>query len=163
MKKIYIFIIMILLFPMFVYAEDNNLVLKSITLEKLSEDVEELSPATIENNKINLDLKMYEVGDTAEYIVTIENSTDKDLYLEQNIINTESTYFDYELLGVDKSTVIENNNSISIDSSITIKKVKPNPCTFDGELVQGAEYTNGQYTYRYMQELILQILQDILQ
>ena len=48
MKKIYIFIIMILLFPMFVYAEDNNLVLKSITLEKLSEDVEELSPARID-------------------------------------------------------------------------------------------------------------------
>ncbi len=47
-KDIYIFIIMILLFPMFVYAEDNNLVLKSITLEKLSEDVEELSPARID-------------------------------------------------------------------------------------------------------------------
>ena len=26
------------------------------------------------------------------------------------------------------------------------------PCIYNGELVQGAEYTNGQYTYRYMQE-----------
>ena len=110
MKKLYIFIIMILLFPMFVYAEDNNLVLKSITLEKLSENVEELSPARIENNKIHLYLKMYKVGDIVEYIVVVENSTDKDLYLEQNIINPESTYFDYELLGVDKSTVIEKNS-----------------------------------------------------
>ena len=25
-------------------------------------------------------------------------------------------------------------------------------CTFDGEMVQGAEYVNGQYTYRYKQE-----------
>ena len=25
-------------------------------------------------------------------------------------------------------------------------------CTFDGDLVQGAKYVNGQYTYRYMQE-----------
>ena len=25
-------------------------------------------------------------------------------------------------------------------------------CTFDGDLVQGVEYVNGQYTYRYMQE-----------
>ena len=25
-------------------------------------------------------------------------------------------------------------------------------CTYDGELTQGAEYVNGQYTYRYMQE-----------
>ena len=29
---------------------------------------------------------------------------------------------------------------------------KPTYCTYDGELVQGAEYVNGQYTYRYMQE-----------
>ncbi len=29
---------------------------------------------------------------------------------------------------------------------------KPLNCTFDGEMVQGAEYVNGQYTYRYMQE-----------
>ncbi len=30
----------------------------------------------------------------------------------------------------------------------------PSPvyCTFDGEMVQGAEYVNGQYTYRYMQD-----------
>ena len=42
--------------------------------------------------------------------------------------------------------------TITIDSNIIIGKVKPNPCTFDGELVQGAEYINGQYTYRYMQE-----------
>lgn len=27
-----------------------------------------------------------------------------------------------------------------------------NPCAFNGELVQGAEYVNGDYTYRYMQE-----------
>jgi len=44
-------------------------------------------------------------------------------------------------------------STINIDSRITISKVKPNPCTFEGELVQGAEYVNGQYTYRYMQEV----------
>ena len=29
---------------------------------------------------------------------------------------------------------------------------KPTYCTYDGELTQGVKYTNGQYTYRYMQE-----------
>ena len=29
---------------------------------------------------------------------------------------------------------------------------EPIYCTFDGEMVQGAEYVNGQYTYRYMQQ-----------
>lgn len=35
----------------------------------------------------------------------------------------------------------------------TAKERPPyHPCTYDGELIQGAEYVNGQYTYRYMQE-----------
>lgn len=34
-----------------------------------------------------------------------------------------------------------------------VGKIKPTYCTFEGELVQGAQYTNGQYTYRYKQEL----------
>ena len=52
MKKLYFFTILILLLPIFVYADDSNLLVKSIGLVKLSENVEELSPATIENNKI---------------------------------------------------------------------------------------------------------------
>ena len=36
------------------------------------------------------------------------------------------------------------------------KKITPTPiyCTFDGELTQGAEYVNGEYTYRYMQKTV---------
>ena len=40
---------------------------------------------------------------------------------------------------------------IPIDSKILIKASKENPCTFEGNLVQGAQFVNGQYTYRYMQ------------
>ena len=35
---------------------------------------------------------------------------------------------------------------------ITESSVKTVYCTYDGELTQGAEYVNGQYTYKYMQE-----------
>ena len=31
---------------------------------------------------------------------------------------------------------------------------EPIYCTFDGELTQGVEYTNGQYTYKYMQKKV---------
>ena len=41
---------------------------------------------------------------------------------------------------------------IPVDSKIIIKNVLPTECTFEGNLVQGAQYVNGQYTYRYMQE-----------
>ena len=33
-------------------------------------------------------------------------------------------------------------------------------CTFDGDMIQGAEYVNGQYTYRYMQQLTLGLDND---
>ena len=38
------------------------------------------------------------------------------------------------------------------DNPIDVPTPDPVYCTFDGELKQGAEYVNGQYTYRYMQE-----------
>ena len=41
---------------------------------------------------------------------------------------------------------------IKVETNVKINKINYNPCNFDGELVQGAEYINGQYTYRYKQE-----------
>ena len=49
-----------------------------------------------------------------------------------------------------------NNKNKTFRGQIGIKEyIEPEPiyCTFDGEMVQGAEYVNGQYTYRYMQEV----------
>ena len=44
--------------------------------------------------------------------------------------------------------------TIPIKTNIVIQKAKPIPCTYEGELVQGATYTreNGKYTYKYKQE-----------
>ena len=44
------------------------------------------------------------------------------------------------------------NKSFTGKIGITESSAKTIYCTFDGELTQGAEYVNGQYTYRYMQE-----------
>ena len=44
------------------------------------------------------------------------------------------------------------NKSFSGKLGITESSVKIVYCTYDGELTQGAEYVNGQYTYKYMQE-----------
>ena len=53
---------------------------------------------------------------------------------------------------------LQNNNlNKSFSGKIDLEEyVDPSPeavyCTFDGTLTQGAEYINGQYTYRYMKE-----------
>ena len=44
------------------------------------------------------------------------------------------------------------NKSFSGKLGITESSAKTVYCKYDGELTQGAEYVNGQYTYRYMQE-----------
>ena len=44
------------------------------------------------------------------------------------------------------------NKSFKGKLGLTESSAKIIYCTYDGELTQGAEYVNGQYTYRYMQE-----------
>ena len=79
---------------------------------------------------------------------------------------TDGTYqYKYEGTGLEKNDIGEAEIIAEIEddidkiaitcSGITEGKViyvKPNPCTFNGDLVQGKEYTNGQYTYKYKQE-----------
>ena len=249
-KLVVVILICILLLPFMVNAEEcnqNSIKIQSIALKDKSKYTEELSKTTFENNKINLDLKMYDVGDYIEYELKVKNDSDEKYYFDEKSLNINSDYFDYSILSNDHSNSIDpntektiylkvqykkevekdkffsgkyvsnntvtlkssnNSNSITnpltnnnkltiflfilliiqlvlyftrdkrinktmvlllgillpfevaalcnfeldINSNITIGKVKPNPCTFNGELVQGAEYVNGQYTYRYMQE-----------
>ena len=44
------------------------------------------------------------------------------------------------------------NKSFKGKLGLTESSAKTIYCTYDGELTQGAEYVNGQYAYRYMQE-----------
>ena len=81
-------------------------------------------------------------------------------YLDENtgIYGNEKTYL---FCGLKEDGtyeyVTDNNYDIKEycscnDDDICEDADKNTYCTFDGEMVQGAEYVNGQYTYRYMQE-----------
>ena len=250
-KLLVVLLLCIFLLPFMVHAEEcnpSNIKIKDIDIKDKSEYVEELSDTTFKDNKLNLDLKMYDVGDYIEYELKVKNDSNEDYYLNKDSLDINSDYFEYSITFSDNSNKIEpntektiylrveyknevekdkffsgkyvSNNTVSlkstsnnesilsnpltknnmltiflfilliiqlllyftrdkrinktmilllaillpfevaalcnfeldINSNITIGKVKPNPCTYDGELVQGAEYVNGQYTYRYMQE-----------
>ena len=242
MKKYVLLLFIILFLPLMVKAEDKNIVLEAISLNEKSDNVVEINPATIEDNKLVLDFKMYEVDDYIEYKVKVKNNTNETLEVDQSNLVSSSNYVKYTITGdnsikgkeekeillrityqnkvenkdffsakyinqdkipiVFKSPTIINPETIRnilpiiliislmvgysiynkkkinlskaiilllllglipniasaleeeiiLESNIMIRKVKPIHCTFDGEMVQGAEYTNGQYTYRYMQE-----------
>ena len=59
-----------------------------------------------------------------------------------------------KLTFIDTGSVQNYNKNKTFEGKlgITESSVKTVYCTYDGELTQGAEYVNGQYTYKYMQE-----------
>ena len=123
----------------FVWQELNNTITNdemviSATCKRLNGEVEEetcdgVDEAPIKENIIKKNISI-EPGITHEYNVTI---TFKEINAEQNY-NQGKTFSG--VLGIN-----EYKKGVS----------EPVYCTFDGELVQGAEYTNGQYDYRYKQ------------
>ena len=81
----------------------------------------------------------------------------KDENIKKNITIEPSIVHKYDITITFKETnEAQNYNQGKKFSGVLgvteFKLPAPVYCTFDGEIVQGAEYVNGQYTYRYMQE-----------
>ena len=97
---------------------------------EIEETCEGLSETAIGANIIKKNIAI-ESGVTHKYVITI---TFKETSADQNY-----------------------NQNKKFSGVLGINEYKDNSpaavyCTFDGELTQGAEYVNGQYTYKYMQE-----------
>ena len=251
-KLIYSLILIILLFPITCFAS-GEVEVKSISLLEKSKNTKVNTEATTDGEKINLDLLFYDVDDYATYKVVVKNTTNTNLFINDDYFNKDKEnikyYFDFldssnivkkgeeKTFNVEviyenevEKTLFKNSNydaslneplilsdklinvpntlknlgilgicisivavlcfataifvifknktnsslnilligflllmipslsdallrvDIPIDSKINIKLVKPNDCTFEGNLVQGAQYVNGQYTYRYKQQ-----------
>ena len=86
---------------------------------------------------------LLEAGQTLTYKVRLEFRTDLEELPEATTI---SSTFGVEFIQADDTS---------------IKKLPFLACTFDGEMVQGAEYVNGQYTFRYMQDYSTNAWKDI--
>ena len=110
MKKIWLLLI-ILLFPVFVFAKDtcdsSNIKIKSIVLEDTRGNIEEISEANISGQKINLGLKMNVVGDSAEYKIVLKNDSDDDYYFDEKSIHLDSHYVSYDVSYEDESNIMK--------------------------------------------------------
>ena len=81
----------------------------------------------------------------------------KDENIRKNITIEPSIAHKYDITITFKETNADQNynQGKSFTGTLGINEYVENTpiyCTFDGELTQGVEYVNGQYTYRYMQE-----------
>ena len=116
----------------------NNELVISASCERLNSSnavegtCESITESSVGNNKIKKNISI-ESGITHKYTFTITLK-------EMN-------------QGQDYNQNKKFNGVIGVEE---YKKITPTPiyCTFDGELTQGAEYVNGEYTYRYMQKTV---------
>ena len=127
-------------------------------------NLELLSSTTLSDSDIRVMLnnggsKLYSEYEEAEGVLSGDGTT-----LSDTSINT-SRKIAHGVLWPNKSRTyslrlwIDENVDASVMNKALHAKVvtistpfNENKCTYNGELVQGAEYTDGTYTYRYMQE-----------
>ena len=108
--------ISIFLLPTLVKAEecDSDLIIDSIKLQDKSKDVEETSKATFEGNKIHFDLKMYKVGDYAEYKIKVKNVSQEDYYFDDQSLKLDTEYMKYEVFYEDDSNIVKKGKNKNI-------------------------------------------------
>ena len=127
-KKVYmIFIFVLILFPMMTLAKDtcnsNDIKIKSIDLKESNCFSEEVEEANINNNIINLNLEMYNVGESITYKIKVKNNSNNDYYFTKDSFNLNTDHIEYEILN--NSAVIKPNEEKEIELKITYKNKTP--------------------------------------
>ena len=126
---------------------------------------------TIDNYDLHLDMKCksyknYGKSNQEEYgtcdsfykaVPTTETSISKDIRRDIEIEVGVTQVYNVTITFLNKLYDQSENLNKSFSGKINLEEyIDPSPepiyCTYDGELVLGAEYVNGQYTYRYKQE-----------
>lgn len=140
MKKIITIFLLICayFFPAFVYAEENSIELKSITLQEKSDTCVEQTPVTVQDNDISLDLKMEQVGDYATYKIKIKNNSTEDLTIKTSQ-NSNSNYLKYTIL--ENNTTIKKGEEKEITLKVEYVTKASNDVLVNGELEQAVDLT----------------------
>ena len=122
-----IFVFVLMLFPMITLAKDtcnnNDIKIEEITVEEKEGYTEELTPVSIDNNKINLNIEMYNIGESITYKIKVKNNSNNDYYFTKDSFNLNTDYIEYSLLN--NSEVIKPNAEKEIELKITYKKQIP--------------------------------------
>ncbi len=119
------FLLIILLVPFIVLAEECDLSKITITAMELSGregEADEVDVPTFQDRNISLNLKLYEVGDSISYNMTIKNDSEEDYMLDEDAFKTDSEYIEYSLRANDNSNVVKAGSTKELTLVVTYKK-----------------------------------------
>ena len=118
MKKYLLTIFLfILIIPTVVFAAStcnpSDIEIETVTMSKKGGNATEVTAASINEKKIDLDVKLYDPSDYIEYTIKVQNNGTEDYYIkEKNFTNNQ--YFKYEFIHENDSYKIEPNEEKDI-------------------------------------------------
>ena len=127
-KKIFIVLLCLLFLPFLVNAEScdsSNIKLESIELNTTSGNAEEVTEASVNDKKINLDLKLYDPGDSVEYNLIVKNTSNEDFYFNEESLKLSTDYLEYEFIYDDNSNIVEAGKEKAIKLKVEYKNKVP--------------------------------------
>lgn len=132
-KQILIVILLSLfLFPLNAFADDNDVIVKSIELVSKSDNVEELSQASASGTNINLNIKLYDPKDYIEYNLLIKNNSQDEYTFDDSKLETSDAYLKYKFSYTETSNVLKPGEERNVKLTITyINKVPQDKLTND--------------------------------
>ena len=129
MRKVLLPILLFSIFiPFLVDAETCNptsIILESIELSTTSGNAEEVREASISDKKINLDLKLYDPGDSVECNLIVKNTSNEDFYFDEESSKLNTDYLEYEFSYEDNSNIIEAGKEKIIKLRVEYKNKVP--------------------------------------
>ena len=124
MKYIEYFLVLLLI-PFIVLAEEcdiSKITIPSIEQKSIEGNTVEVDKPKFQDKDINLNLKMFEIGDSISYDVTIKNDSEEDYMIDEDSFKTDSEYIEYSLKTNDNSNVIKAKSTKDLTLTVTYKK-----------------------------------------
>ena len=125
MKYYKILLIILFFFPFITMAEEcdmSKITITSVAQKSIEGNTKVISEPTFKDRNINLDLKMYEVGDSVTYDMIIKNESEEDYMIDENTFKTDSDYIEYTLKTNDDSNVVKAKSSKDLTLIVEYKK-----------------------------------------
>ncbi len=118
------FLLILLFIPFIVLAEKcdiSKITITSMEQNSIEGNTEVISEPTFRDRSISLNLKMYDVGDSITYNMTIKNDSDEDYMIDEDTFKTDSDYIEYILSTEDNSNVVKANSNKNMTLTVRYK------------------------------------------